>query len=224
MLFINIIIISSLSWPNISHLCPYLIHPETHSFYSFWPFYPTGTPADNTHTHTHTYKRTQALWTKSPEVEASTMSLSSIGLHVVTAHSVLLTFLLCSVILLTEGPPQSPVHPVQHHLPPVCCGPSVIPSPILHPHIRPVLPCTPPKQTSCLGLSCPRGRKQVPRGPRGLSMWHTAARSSSLLLQPANTPERQTECVFYSCGLDCYHRWGAADGSNHCKYLTGPVM
>lgn len=146
--------------------------------------------------HTHTYKRTHALWTKSPEVEASTMSLSSIGLHVVTAHSVLLTCLLCSVILLTEGPPQSPVHPVQHHLPPVCCGPSVIPSPILHPHIRPVLPCTPPKQTSCLGLSCPRGRKQVPRGPRGLSMWHTAARSSSLLLQPANTPERQTEwCV-----------------------------
>lgn len=167
-MLISIIVVSSLSRPNIGHLCSYHIHPETHSFYSFSPFYCIRTPADITptpHKHTHTH------WTKSPEVEASTMSLSSIGLYVVTAHSVLLTCLLCSVILLT-------VHPV---LPPVYCGPSVVPSPIVHPHIRPVSPHTSPKQTSCLGRSCPRGCKQVPRGPLGLSMCHMAARSSSLL-------------------------------------------
>ncbi|KAK5915643.1 hypothetical protein CesoFtcFv8_001215 [Champsocephalus esox] len=52
------------------------------------------------------------------------------------------------------------VHPVlsPRILRPIC---NPIP-PILHPHIRPVSPCTSPKQTSCLGRSCPWGRKQVP--------------------------------------------------------------
>lgn len=82
---------------------------------------------------------------------------------------------------------------------PVYCGPSVIPSPTLHPYISPVSHDTSPKQTSCLGRSSPQGRKQVSRGPQALSMWHMAARSSSLLLQPANTPERKW-VVYFTAG------------------------
>lgn len=159
-------ILAVLNWPNVgAPLCPYLAHPETQHFHILWPVSSfeqqlishTHKP---THRHTH-HTHSDKLWTNSPEVGSRTMSLSSIGLYVAIGHSVLLTCLLCSVILLTEGPPlYYPVHPV---LPPVYCGPSVIPSPIQHSHIRPVSPYTSPKQTSCLGLSRPRGRKQVPR-------------------------------------------------------------
>lgn len=111
---------------SIGHLCSYLMHAGTPIFILL----DSETPADTTQIHIHTCAHTHGLWTKSPGVEVSTMSLSSIGLYVAAAHSVWLTFLLCSVILVSEGPPMftlsynPPPHPrpicnpIPHHAPP----------------------------------------------------------------------------------------------------------
>ena len=110
----------------LSHSCKDIFYSSCHG-YTIWH-----------HTHTHTCA--QALWSKSSGVIVSTMSLSSIGLYVDTAHSVFLTFLLCSVILVWESrpshrslcplcsttyPPSPPPHllqpicnPIPHHAPP----------------------------------------------------------------------------------------------------------
>lgn len=88
------------------------------------------------------------------------------------------------------NPPIPPTHPPLA----IYCGPSVIPSPTMNPHIRPVSPYTSPKPTSCLGRSCPWGRKQVLRGPCGpLHVTH-----GSMLLRPSQPTcqhSRETEKV-----------------------------
>lgn len=140
-MLISIIVVSSLSRPNIGHLCSYHIHPETHSFYSFSPFYCIRTPADITPTpdspQTHTHTLNQVPWGWSQH--------NVIIIHrIVRGHC---PFSLADVPFVLSNSSHSPPCPTPRLLRPIC-------SPIPH-RAPPYPPCLTPHFSKTNQLSWP---------------------------------------------------------------------
>lgn len=160
-----------------------------------------------THPHPHTHTLDQVPW--------GCCQHNVIIIHrtaVATAHWVSLTFLLCSVILLTEAHNSTP-NPHPYTRPPACllrpiCNP--IPPPRT-PISAPSRPALLQNKPAVLAGRVPGGVNRCREG-RGASACDTRPHAPPAFSSNLPTHHRAREwCVLHFCGLDCYYRQGAVD-------------